>query len=73
VGIGIKLLFEIFINIGTNTGTVPATGIALPLMSAGGSSGIMTFISFGLVQNILNYVKRIRGDRSKEIVEFFEN
>ena len=52
LGIGIKLLFEVFINLGTNTGAIPATGIPLPLMSAGGSITIMTLLAFGLVQNI---------------------
>lgn len=52
LGIGIKLLFEVFINLGTNTGVIPATGIPLPLMSAGGSITIMTLLSFGLVQNV---------------------
>jgi cell division protein FtsW (lipid II flippase) len=52
LGIGLKLLFEVFINLGTNTGTIPATGIPLPLMSAGGSITIMTLLAFGLVQNV---------------------
>jgi rod shape determining protein RodA len=52
LGIGIKLLFEVFINLGTNTGTIPATGIPLPLMSSGGSITIMTLLAFGLVQNV---------------------
>ena len=57
VGIGFKVLFEIFINIGTNTGVIPATGIPLPLMSAGGSITVMTFISLGLIQAIKNSSK----------------
>lgn len=52
LGIGLKLLFEVFINLGTNTGTIPATGIPLPLMSAGGSITIMTLLAFGVVQNV---------------------
>jgi rod shape determining protein RodA len=52
LGVGVKLLLEVFINIGTNTGTIPATGIPLPLMSAGGSITVMTFVSLAFVQNI---------------------
>jgi rod shape determining protein RodA len=52
LGIGIKLLFEVFINLGTNMGAIPATGIPLPLMSAGGSITVMTLLAFGLVQNV---------------------
>ena len=56
IGIGIKLLLEIFINIGTNTGVIPATGIPLPLMSSGGSITVMTFVGLGLIQNIYTRV-----------------
>jgi rod shape determining protein RodA len=53
LGVGVKLLLEVFINIGTNIGTIPATGIPLPLMSAGGSITIMTFVAMGLVREAL--------------------
>ncbi len=52
VGIAIKLLLEVFVNIGTNLGVVPATGIPLPLMSAGGSMFLVTMISLGMVQSV---------------------
>lgn len=55
--IGVKILLELFINIGTNTGAIPATGIPLPLFSAGGSIVIATFIILGVVQNIINREK----------------
>ena len=54
VGVGFKILLELFINIGTNTGTIPATGIPLPLMSAGGSITVMTFVCLGLIQAVKN-------------------
>jgi len=57
VGVGFKILLELFINIGTNTGTIPATGIPLPLMSAGGSITVMTFFCLGLIQAIKNSSK----------------
>ncbi len=47
-----KILMEVFINIGTNTGITPATGIPLPLFSAGGSITIATFLTLGILQNI---------------------
>ncbi|HVX92550.1 MAG TPA: rod shape-determining protein RodA [Candidatus Dojkabacteria bacterium] len=49
-----KIVIEAFINISTNTGILPATGIPLPLMSAGGTITIMTFFSLGLIQSIIN-------------------
>jgi rod shape determining protein RodA len=61
LGVGIKILLEVFINIGTNVGTIPATGIPLPLMSAGGSITIMTFIAVGFVNNVM---LNIKGERN---------
>ncbi len=49
-----KILMEVFINIGTNTGIIPATGIPLPLFSAGGSITITTFLTLGILENINN-------------------
>ena len=54
IGIGMKILLEVFINIGTNLGIIPATGIPLPLVSAGGTISIMTLFSLGIVQSIIN-------------------
>jgi rod shape determining protein RodA len=53
IGFGIKFLLEILINIGMNLGLTPATGVPLPLMSAGGSILISTMIGLGLVQSVL--------------------
>lgn len=72
VGIGIKILFEVFINIGTNLGTIPATGIPLPLMSAGGTSVFVTLITLGILQNI--YTKgtsKLRTEK-KDILNVYE-
>ena len=54
VGIIMKILLEIFINIGTNTGLIPATGIPLPLISAGGTITVMTLFALGVIQSIMN-------------------
>ncbi len=63
IGVGLKLLLEVFINIGTNTGVIPATGIPLPLMSSGGSITVMTFVCLGLVQNISSrYISSKKGN-----------
>jgi rod shape determining protein RodA len=51
-GIGIKLLIEVFVNVGMNLGITPATGVPLPLISAGGSIFLATMFGFGIVQSI---------------------
>ncbi|MDX9739359.1 MAG: rod shape-determining protein RodA [Candidatus Dojkabacteria bacterium] len=70
VGITMKILLEVFINIGTNTGTIPATGIPLPLVSAGGSITVMTLFSLGLIQSIMNVSQK---DKNKgKIIDNYE-
>lgn len=54
VGFALKILVEIFVNIGTNLGVIPATGIPLPLVSAGGTITLVTLFSLGVVQSIIN-------------------
>ena len=69
LGVGIKILLEVFINLGTNMGTIPATGIPLPLMSAGGTITMMTFACLGLVQNVSNRYRKGHKDKSKAILD----
>lgn len=70
VGITMKLLLEVFINIGTNTGTIPATGIPLPLISAGGSITVMTLFSLGVIQSIINVSKK--REKKGNIIDNYE-
>jgi rod shape determining protein RodA len=69
LGVGIKILLEVFINLGTNMGTIPATGIPLPLMSAGGSITMMTFVCLGLVQNVSIHYQQGHKDKSYEVLD----
>ena len=52
MGIVAVLLFQIAVNVGMVVGLMPVTGIPLPLLSYGGSSGLFTFIALGIVMNI---------------------
>lgn len=52
---------EIGINIGATLGVVPVTGIALPFMSAGGSSLLMHMILIGVVLSV--YRSMSTGER----------
>jgi len=72
LGVGVKILLEVFINIGTNTGAIPATGIPLPLMSAGGSITIMTFLCLALVGNISSNVSKLSGVKQKNLIDIYE-
>ncbi|MHC1716707.1 MAG: FtsW/RodA/SpoVE family cell cycle protein [Candidatus Dojkabacteria bacterium] len=72
LGLGIQILLQVFINIGTNLGTIPATGIPLPFMSVGGSSTIMTLLSLGLIQNIHNKIESNLDINKKEILDIYD-
>jgi len=43
---------QAFVNIGTVTGLLPITGVTLPLVSAGGSSLLVTMVALGLLINV---------------------
>lgn len=51
-GVFFMLLSQIVINIGMNLGVMPITGLPLPLISAGGSSLVVTLLSLGLVESV---------------------
>ena len=52
MGISLMLSIQIFINIAMNLGLAPVVGLPLPLMSYGGSSVVVTFISLGILVSI---------------------
>ena len=51
-GILSMIAFEAIIAIGMNIGLAPVTGITLPLMSAGGSSLVMTLVALGILVSV---------------------
>ena len=52
IGIGILLAVQVLINTGMMVGLLPITGLALPLISYGGSSLLATTIGLALVLNV---------------------
>lgn len=56
-GITSMIGLQALMNIGVVTGSIPVTGINLPLISAGGSSLFFTMCSLGVLLNISKYVK----------------
>ena len=51
-GITAALMWQAFVNIGAVIGVLPVTGVTLPLVSAGGSSLVVTMAAFGILLNI---------------------
>ncbi len=56
-GIVVWLAVQTFLNIGGMINLIPMTGLPLPLVSAGGSSLILTLIALGILVNISKYTK----------------
>lgn len=59
LGIGIMIIFQVFVNIGMNIGIMPITGIPLPFVSYGGSSMLLNMIAIGILQSIYLRHKKI--------------
>jgi cell division protein FtsW len=56
VGVTSMIALQAVINIGVVTGSLPITGIPLPLISFGGSSLVFTLTGVGILLNISKYV-----------------
>lgn len=52
LGITLMITGQAFINMGVNVGLLPTKGIPLPLVSAGGSSLVVTFALLGMLAQI---------------------
>jgi rod shape determining protein RodA len=52
MGVATVLLFHVLVNVGMVVGSMPVTGIPLPLMSSGGSNLLSFFMMLGLVNNV---------------------
>ncbi len=69
VGVGIVsgMAIQALINLGGVTGSIPITGVPLPLISAGGSSLIVTMTGIGIILGISRQVNREERDKQKEL------
>jgi len=64
-GIGLWLGLQALVSMGVNLGLLPTKGLTLPLISAGGSSMIMTLLAIGLVLRIDLELKREELERPR--------
>ena len=55
MGIAIALGVQVIINVSVVVGLLPVTGITLPFFSYGGSSLVLTLISFGIIISASKY------------------
>ena len=67
-GILAMLMFQVFVNIGMTVGIMPITGVPLPLISYGGSSVVVTFIAFGLLQSIHIQARMTAAGKSRALL-----
>ena len=49
IGLGFSLVTQAFINMGVAVNVLPVTGLALPIVSRGGTSILFTSIAFGII------------------------
>ncbi len=64
-GVGLWIAIQALVSIGVNLGMLPTKGLTLPLISAGGSSLIMTVVAIGLVLRIDWELKREALERPR--------
>lgn len=60
-GITAWIMLQTFVNIGGVIGVLPITGVTLPLVSAGGSSLVITMAAFGILLNIARHARSSNG------------
>lgn len=51
-GLGLYLGIHVLVNISMMIGLFPITGVALPLMSYGGSASLFAFMALGIIQSV---------------------
>lgn len=62
LGLGVLLIFQVFLSIGGAVKFIPSTGVTLPFVSYGGSSLTTSFVIWAIIQGM--YLKR--GDEVAE-------
>ena len=65
IGIGLMLGLQATISIGVNTGLLPTKGLALPLISYGRTSAVVTLLALGLLLRIAHEIAKAPATESE--------
>ncbi|NJO86595.1 MAG: FtsW/RodA/SpoVE family cell cycle protein, partial [Lewinella sp.] len=57
LGLGLLIVLQAFLNIAVCLDLLPVTGVTLPLISMGGTSTLLTCISFGILLSVSKYIE----------------
>lgn len=58
LGLGLMISLQAMINIAVNVNLLPVTGLALPLVSRGGTSALFSGIAFGMILSVSRYIEK---------------
>jgi cell division protein FtsW len=72
-GISFLIFFQVLFNIGVVTGLLPTKGLALPLISYGGTNLMSTLISIGILMNVSRQSDLHRQREKSRISAVFHN
>jgi cell division protein FtsW len=64
-GVGLMISLQAVVSIGVNMGLLPTKGLTLPLISAGGSSVVMTCMALGVLMRISYEVDRAKRQSAR--------
>ena len=65
IGLGFSLVVHAFINMGVAVNVLPVTGLALPIVSRGGTSIVFTSVAFGIILSASRTIYQNREEKSE--------
>ncbi len=63
LGLSFTLVIQALINMAVNVNLFPVTGVALPLVSMGGSSFLFTCMAIGIILSVARNVEQLEGEK----------
>jgi len=61
IGLTVNIVFQALVNMSVAVGVVPVTGQTLPIVSMGGTSMLITYMSLGVILSISRSLKNQEG------------